>query len=299
MEYNFASSIKQLLGKRNLFGYARSIINQANLMYWFLGHFYHSKTLFNHLITWFWVSYNIYAIISLTTHSILYIFLTSNPHTTYILFASEMIVTTSYLLIMTPIGSYMYFNGMKKTFKVLDKSFEAKLEPISTLHHNYSQIEPVKRKKYTLRVAFVILLTQISIFSLFMISTYLDLVIGYNTDKLSDPKYSVFPLYCENVDQLSTFLVLFTTQVICGVPLGAMYFSIPFFAFVLMREFYCKFQTLSDFLDYRSRLFEFYYEELIRHRNYQCSSEISRLQNDFLKDIHSAARCHRDLLRYM
>lgn len=53
MGYNIHDLLLQISGKKNLFGYSNTILNQIHLVYWFLGEFYQS-TIFNRSITLFW-----------------------------------------------------------------------------------------------------------------------------------------------------------------------------------------------------------------------------------------------------
>lgn len=296
MKHSCGAFIKQLFGKKNVFGYKSKIMNILHMMYWFLGEFY-SSTIFNKFITRYWILFNIYAAVSLFTHSNLYIFLTSKPNLTFTLFASEIIVTMVHLLILTPLGVFLYNDRMLQTFKALDRPYNIELNSVSSFQHFLRRYQ-VARKQFTLKIGYIILAIQIGIFFFFLISTYFDLVVGYNPAKLSNPKFSVFPLYCENVDRLSTFMVLLFSQIICGIPMGAMNLTIPFFTFVLSRQFYCKFQNLSDFLDNRSKVFKFCYEELLdKSYNTRSFNEVNKLQRAFLHDIHYVARFHHDLLK--
>lgn len=287
MEHDFRDFISQLLGQKNTFGYSKNIINQAMMIYWFLGDFYSSK-IFNRFITQFWISFNIIAVILLFVHSFCYMVLSSNIDISKFLFASQVIISITYLHITTPVSSQVYRKGISEMFKILDQS---------SLYELQMSYFAISRKKSNFNVAYAVLFTQISLFTLYLTFTYLHLIIGYNTDKLSDPNYFIYPLYCENVDQLSTFIVLQISQLISALPVGPMYFLIPFFPLIVANEFYNKFRALSNALKRQSEEFKRHFEKLLE-QSVANNGEIIRIEESFVEDVQCYAKYHHNLLRF-
>lgn len=294
MTHDYRAFFHQLLGKVNLYGYRNTIINQMNLMYWLLGEFYHSKT-FNRRISLFWKFFNIITISLLFGHSILYTFFSSNHSVIKLMFTLQVVTVTVNLLITIPIGSYLHRYHIIEMFKILDLPDDLEIRPSSLdRQQNIVFVPRIKMSSKNLTLAMV---TQMVLFFLYLICTYLDLIIGYNAEKLTDPNYYVYPTYSDNVHNLGVFLVLLSSQVFTAFPVGVLFFLIPIFPMIVMREFYLKFQHMSDFVDYRSKLFGHQYEKLLLSKHIYGTEEIMSLERPFLKDIRNCAIHHHILLR--
>ncbi|XP_065213898.1 uncharacterized protein LOC135841041 [Planococcus citri] len=285
------------IGKR--FGYTRTIMNRIHLMYWFLGEYYHSK-IFDRRFTLLWILINVTDIVLLFSHLISYTFFSPTLELFHLLLVSDMMISGVYFMILIPLTTNSHRKRTTQAFKILDANIDIGLHRNQPIVGYSTIVEFIRGEKYSLKVAFYILTTQFCCMACYIFCTTLDLLVGYTKDKLSDPSYYLYPVYCEGIQNAYTFCVLLFSQIMAASPIIITYLIIPFFSIVMVREFHRKFQMLSDSLAYQSKLFAYHYEQLLN--NPSCSVDLEQkeksiLQNYFVQDIHSYVQFHQNLIR--
>lgn len=294
MSRSFKSVVHQILGKQNVFGYSKTTINRMHLKYWLIGEFYNSDV-FGRNVRLLWGLFQMVSGLVMLGHCISYITFTTKLDFTNILYTIQAILSIFFLLILFPLVSYIYRKDTAQALKILDqmKDIDAGMDK---LHIISADIKFVQRQKYGSNILLKIFAIQVGMGTCFFICCNLHLFIGFTPDKLRQSDYYIYPTYCEQVESWTAFVILSLSQFVPSIPIIIMVLLLPWFSLGTTREFYHKFQSICDSIDYQSKLLSIYYEQLFTNRN-RSAKEISKYQQIFTRTVYFYSKQHQDLLR--
>lgn len=273
-------------------GYTRAKMTLIRIIYWLLGEFYYSKV-FDHRITRFWIIFNATNTVVYFIHCFSYLFLTTRPEFSNVLYTGNALITGIYLMVLLQLMAYIYRQPTFEAFEKLDQDNDDIPSIELSPEFNF-----VRRKKYSMRVVVMLVISQLGSMVCYEICSNLYLIIGYTKNRLKDPNSYFYPIYCERVESLGVFGIMLGSQLFAAFPLILVYLLIPAYLMIIVGEFYSKFQQLCDTINWHSKLFSIRYESVIEGSNARIYYYRRSFQeHSFIQNIRSCVQLHEKLIK--